>query len=315
MLQQCAFSGNGRMLKGALHCHTTRSDGEGSPEEVITLHAKNGYDFLALTDHRIYNYRKYTDLPITILPGMEIDRRFTGEEEPWRSHCFHSVLLGPEKEQGNGYAQDETVDAGYVSGQSEFQPLLDEAHRRGNLTMLCHPQWSALTAREFDRLEGIFAMELWNSGCAMENGIDTDNGFLWDEMLRRGKRWFGTAVDDGHPMNEHCHGWVMLHGVNTVKSILNALRTGAFYSSCGPEIKDFFVDDDGVAHVACSPVKTIRFFYGWSCPWKKSGENGAPITAAEDRVPAYASYVRADVTDENGHRAWTNPLFLDQPER
>ena len=45
------------MLKGGLHCHTTRSDGRGTPEEVIRLHAAKGYDFLALTDHRIYNRR------------------------------------------------------------------------------------------------------------------------------------------------------------------------------------------------------------------------------------------------------------------
>ena len=35
MKQQQAFGGNEKMLKGGLHCHTTRSDGRGTPEEVI----------------------------------------------------------------------------------------------------------------------------------------------------------------------------------------------------------------------------------------------------------------------------------------
>lgn len=36
MLRQQAFNQTGNnMLKGALHCHTTRSDGRGTPEEVI----------------------------------------------------------------------------------------------------------------------------------------------------------------------------------------------------------------------------------------------------------------------------------------
>ena len=35
------------MLKGGLHCHTTRSDGDGTPEEVIRLHKENNYDFIA----------------------------------------------------------------------------------------------------------------------------------------------------------------------------------------------------------------------------------------------------------------------------
>lgn len=33
--RQAAFINPGKMLKGALHCHTTRSDGAGTPEEVI----------------------------------------------------------------------------------------------------------------------------------------------------------------------------------------------------------------------------------------------------------------------------------------
>ncbi|MFH1090326.1 MAG: PHP domain-containing protein [Pseudomonadota bacterium] len=38
-------------LKGALHVHTTCSDGELSIEETIRAHEALGYDFLALTDH------------------------------------------------------------------------------------------------------------------------------------------------------------------------------------------------------------------------------------------------------------------------
>ena len=34
MLRQSAFTGDRPLLKGALHCHTTRSDGKGTPEEV-----------------------------------------------------------------------------------------------------------------------------------------------------------------------------------------------------------------------------------------------------------------------------------------
>ena len=35
LIRQNAFDGKERMLKGALHCHTTRSDGDGTPEEVL----------------------------------------------------------------------------------------------------------------------------------------------------------------------------------------------------------------------------------------------------------------------------------------
>ncbi len=39
------------MLKGALHCHTTKSDGKLTPDEVLRAHRDQGYDFIALTDH------------------------------------------------------------------------------------------------------------------------------------------------------------------------------------------------------------------------------------------------------------------------
>ena len=73
MKRQAAFSGAAPMLKGALHCHTTRSDGKGDPAEVIALHKENGYHFMALTDHRLYNYDNFGEDGITIIPGMEID--------------------------------------------------------------------------------------------------------------------------------------------------------------------------------------------------------------------------------------------------
>jgi len=45
-------SGHDRgMLKGALHAHTTCSDGDLSPEEVLGVYHDLGFDFVALTDH------------------------------------------------------------------------------------------------------------------------------------------------------------------------------------------------------------------------------------------------------------------------
>ena len=67
MKRQQAFGGSEKLLKGGLHCHTRRSDGAGDPADVIRLHYENGYDFLALTDHRYYNYENFApETPITI---------------------------------------------------------------------------------------------------------------------------------------------------------------------------------------------------------------------------------------------------------
>lgn len=305
MLRQSAFTGSRPLLKGALHCHTTRSDGKGTPEEVIRLHRSNGYDFMALTDHRIYNYENYApDTGMVILPGMEMDRNIEGGFEG--VHCFHTVALGlPEED--NPYRQDQRFAPGTVRDQFEYQAVLDELHSARQLTMYCHPEWSNTPAREFDRLRGNFAMEIWNSGSALDNDLDT-NAAYWDELLMQGQRIWGAATDDGHGMEQHCLGWVRVNAERDVRSILDALESGAFYSSCGPEIYDFYVED-GVAVVDCSPCAEITFRTG-QYPGPRLASSDIPLTHHTFRLPDCLRYVRVTVKDIQGRRAWSNPIFL-----
>lgn len=306
MKRQEAFINQKTMLKGGLHCHTTRSDGKGTPEEVIRLHKENGYDFLALTDHRIYNYKNFAeDVDITIIPGMEFDNTID-RTDGFRT--FHEVYIGPDDET-NGYAQDEELPRGEEPDQEAFQSLLDDAHRKNNLTIYCHPQWSSTPTRYFDKLKGNFAMEVWNSGCAIEDDMDTDNGSYWDELLGMGQKIFGVATDDGHAMYQHCKGWVMVNAQNNVKDILEALKIGAFYSSCGPVIKDFYVDDDNVVHIETSECEKIIF----QCdkhPSKKITAEDKPLVSAKADLKNSYEYIRATVVDKEGRKAWTNPIFL-----
>ncbi len=307
MIRQSAFENQKKMLKGALHSHTTRSDGLLSPAEVIALHEKNGYDFMAITDHRIYNFQNH--LPqsrMTILPGVEVDMNFD-DGNPY--HCFHAVWLGHEKPH-NPYEQDQVFPGGQMKDQFEFQKHLDEAHASGHLTMLCHPQWSCTFTREFEQLKGNFAMELWNSGGALDFDMDVNNGWIWDELLMQGQRIYGTAVDDGHEDYQHCQGWVMVNADNNVDAILSALQNGDFYSSTGPEIYDFWIDDDHVAHVKCSPCRHVRFICAAAAMGKVYAEHGKPIMEATGRVPVYCPYLRVEVTDLAGRVAWSNPIFI-----
>lgn len=305
MIRQQAFNQTGnKMLKGALHCHTTRSDGAGAPDEVIRLHAQNGYDFMALTDHRKYNYQNYApETDMLIVPGMEMDRNLRSPGVG--VHCFHTVSIGPSRQDGNGFEQDQTFLGGIVEDQHQFQPVLDMLHENGNMTIYCHPEWSNTPSHEFDRLSGNFAMEIWNSGCVINNEEDMDAA-CWDELLRQGQRIYGVATDDGHAMDEHCNGWVMVNAPRELNAILAALKDGAFYSSCGPEIYDFYVEN-GKAVVKCSPVTRIRFHYGFAPTRIRSGE---ALEQAEFTVPEFYKYIRVSVVDAQGRKAWTNPIFL-----
>jgi len=307
MLRQPAFENAGKLLKGGLHCHTTRSDGRATPDEVIALHEKNGYDFLAITDHRIYNFKNH--LPgskLTIIPGMEMDRNID-DDRP--IHTFHSVWLGREKP-NNPYEQDQQIEKASVKDQFEFQKTLDQGHANGQLTVCCHPQWSGTFVRELEQLKGNFAIELWNSVCALEFNTDMNNGWMWDELLMQGQKIYGVAVDDGHHAFHFSNGWVRVNAENNVDAILDALQNGAFYASTGPEIFDFWIDDENVAHVKCSPCRSVRFICAASVTRKIHGENGLPLVEASMPVKECFPYLRVEVTDMGGRVAWSNPIFI-----
>ena len=313
MLRQTAFIEKNKMLKGGLHCHTTRSDGRLSPEETMQLHKENGYDFLAITDHRRYNYIDFVpELGITIIPGMEFDNS-TSIPCDHGFRTYHTVCIGPSKEDGNGFEQDVLLDSAVAPTQEAYQPYLDDIHAKKNLTIYCHPEWSSTPARYFERLRGNFAMEIWNSGCAIENDMDTDAAY-WDELLGQGIKIFGVATDDGHQKYHHCKGWVMVNAENSIGAILQALENGAFYSSCGPEIYDFYLED-GKAVIECSAAAKVRL-HSDGHPTRIVRREDGPITRAEfDLTPGWAgsyAYIRATVIDAEGRYAWTNPIFLNK---
>ncbi len=310
-LQQQAFIGGGRMLKGGLHCHTTRSDGKCTPEEVIRLYHENGFDFLAITDHRNYNFTNFApEVPLTIIPGMEFDNKIVSGRG---FRTFHTVCIGPAKEDGNGFEQDQRLESGKAKDQYEYQAYLDDFHEKGNMTIYCHPQWSSTPARYFEDMKGNFAMEIWNSGVVGNRDMDNDAAY-WDEILGQGKLIYGVATDDGHALHQYCHGWVRVNAENDINSILAALKDGKFYSSCGPEIYDFYVEDNK-AIVECSAAATVRLqsdMHPTICVRSADGTiTHAEFSLLNKAGDLYYDYVRAVVIDSDGKKAWTNPIFLD----
>ena len=152
-------------------------------------------------------------------------------------------------------------------------------------------------------------MEIWNTGCVMDNDMDKD-AYAWDEVLLDGHKIFGAATDDGHAMDQHCGGYVMVNAEKHLDDVLRALSQGAFYSSTGPEIYDFYIDGDR-AVVECSPCQFVNFING-TRPNRLVRTTGGLVTRAEITLPDETRYLRATMVDVEGHRAWTNPIFLDE---
>ncbi len=58
------------LLKGALHVHTTCSDGEMTPQEVANAYEERGFDFIAFTDHDYLVKPNYRGVCSQVKSGM-----------------------------------------------------------------------------------------------------------------------------------------------------------------------------------------------------------------------------------------------------
>ena len=121
------FSSQLPFFKGNLHTHTTRSDGELSPERVVALYRDAGYDFLALTDHRLVGNASYRDGGMLVLGGIELDYELSTE-------VVHIVGVGLE----------EPITLQHDPALPP-QSGVDFIRNRGGRAILAHPAWSLNT--------------------------------------------------------------------------------------------------------------------------------------------------------------------------
>ena len=95
----------------------------------------------------------------------------------------------------------------------------------------------------------------------------------------------------------------------TIESIMEALRTGAFYSTMGPEITDLTLEDKALT-AKCSPAQSIVFKAQCSHGQRILPPKGELLTEATYNIPESVKYVRVEITDETGKKAWSNPFFF-----
>lgn len=295
------FAKPGRFWKGNLHTHSTRSDGTKSPQEVCRLYEQAGYDFIALTDHFLPQY----DFPIT-------------DTLPYRSDSF-TTILGAELHAGaieNGSAWH-IVAAGLPT---DFAPPADDesgaqiaarAMQAGAFTGIAHPHWYTLSAADVDSLGPAHAFEVFN-GIAADANDRPESWHIMDLLLDRRQRYFAYAADDAHftdSYHDFRRGWVHVKAEElSPEALLTALKTGAFYSSTGPQIYDIAPTDGQKLTVHCSPAERI-FLTGVGSAVQRAWGNG--LTSAEFDLSEWGShYCRITVRDRRGGRAWSNPIWL-----
>ena len=91
---------------------------------------------------------------------------------------------------------------------------------------------------------------------------------------------------------------------------MQAIESGAFYSSNGPIIHDITVAD-GKVSVKASEVRTINFVANVSQGRSCIAAPGEVLTEAEFKIRGSEKYIRIECVDADGNTAWSNPIFAE----
>ena len=215
--------------KGDFHMHSTASDGAHSPEYVAASCRKTGFDFMALTDHRLYEpslvaQRAMAEFGCDMLVAP-------GEEVHLPDNGVHVINFGGRGSVNQLAADDEGA---YFAAVDEYMKTVptqyDEVTRFqvaasewafdrirdcGGMAMFCHPYWRPrshnyigedtidllLERQRFDVLEVIGGFE------PFEYEGNLLSVARWREETAKGRTIPVAGVSDSHDCDTSLTGW------------------------------------------------------------------------------------------------------------
>lgn len=300
------FTIPGTFYRGNLHTHSKLSDGVLEPEEVCRRYKAEGYDFIALTDHFIGQYgypiadtKPFRDDAFTTILGAEVHSGAMQNGELW-----HILAVGLPED----FEPSNTPDFSPSQNQESGAEIAQRCRDAGAFVAIAHPQWSGLTLEDARSIVAAHAVEVYNHGCA--TGCDRPDGWhIADLLLSEGRDLTAIATDDAHFSEpDHFGGWVMVKAEsNTPDALLEALKSGQFYSSTGPELRSIELLN-GTVRVKCSAASAVIVQGHGSAA---VAQHGHSMTTAEIELGRFqkSPWLRVTVVDAAGKRAWSNPIW------
>jgi hypothetical protein len=166
---------------GALHLHTTHSDGTLGPAALAEAAGAAGLDFIAITDHNNTAHTRDAMPPAPLhIIGDEVTTP-GGHASVWglQDHSWLEFRIPPKDPGAPG----------------AIAAIVDEAHRAGALFAIDHP-FDVCGGCTWDQVipDGLDALEIWNG----EKGPQDRAIGLWDRLLRQGRRITAVGASDWH---------------------------------------------------------------------------------------------------------------------
>jgi hypothetical protein len=263
-----------------------------SPRDTVERYRTKGFQCLGITDHR------------QVTPIVDL--------------ATPDLLAIPATENGG---DPDIVAVGVSACVPKDLPLSERASRpanQGGFTIAAHPSYCGVLPDVCAGCADLMAMEIYNAYCdaAYANGYALE---LWDMVLGLGKRIWGVAGDDAHlnPRKRHYSdaglGWVEVWADALAQEpVLRALKQGRFFSTQGPGFDRIEVED-GTIRIRCSPVRQVRWRTWGSVGHVEYAAAGSYLeTAALPNGFRPNRYVRIELVDHEGKRAWSNPIFTSE---
>ncbi len=296
--------GNAR-VKLCLHISSAFSEGELTPNEIAELYMAEGYDAISITDRWIYG--EECELSgLLVLSGAEY---CLGDAED-DSGAYHIV--------GVGMTSDPEIPYDWQNMKktvaSKAEQVLEKIRFYNGFSFIAHPALCNTAARRLVDICNFDGIEIFSASSAHANDDKSCSNEVVNELAKFGVLPLVIASDDAKKCtNELFCGAVMVEAAEmSSASIVRGLKAGRFYSTEGPEVH-ITADIGGRVRVQCSPCSRIQFF-------TMEDETGGKIFEGEGLVEAEyflkesENFVRAEVTDSLGCRAWTNYLLIE-PDR
>ncbi len=308
MPQDLLTRGPGRFFRGNLHCHSNRSDGHASPEDVVRAYRAAGYDFIMISDHfesrygwQVTDTCHLRDETFTTIIGAELS------SADWNDrHVYWIAAAGLPR----GLP---------VPPPGQHATAIAHAADHGAFLVMLHPGLNNLPLAAVASLPGIdaiHAVEIYNHNMAMSSGSDRAYGtYLLEGLLEQGRRVLVHAGDDAHfgHAADRFGGWIEVYCAQLDADLLvAALKAGQYYSTQGPRLHELVLDGTRL-RVASSDVYGI-YVTGSGEHWQRAREHIGPwhgrAVVEFDLSPFIGSYCRVTAVDLAGRRAWSNPIWL-----
>lgn len=218
------------LLKGNTHTHTTRSDGDLTPEEIIQHYQKLDYDFLFLTDHNdtLRGVQRHGDL--IVFGGTEIS---PDPEDP------NTYILNNLSRMMAGYTYDDVLMRDFIQEIGQHYCVVGLPDTKETLHILAHPQRYEHNCHPQDvnaMVKGwkFDATEITSYGEPEWKYLNKSWPKINDDIPL-------ISSDDAHEIQEISDGFTVVEAAEkTPRAIVNAIRDGKTFPT-GIEFEAEFI--------------------------------------------------------------------------